>query len=72
MNTIDIWHLIDGKYVHIVQTTDGVRRTYYTDGKKEGIVDITGHSYSELKYNKRMITIKDASGKSWEREAPTI
>jgi len=71
-NTTDLWHLINGKYVHIVQVTDGTRRTYYTDGKEEGIVNITGPSYAKHEYYKRVITVKGASGETWEREAETI
>ena len=42
MNTLEFWHLINEKYVHITQITDGTQRTYYTDGKEEGKIDITG------------------------------
>ena len=33
MQEIDIWHQIDGKWVHIVQRTQNGIREYYTDGK---------------------------------------
>jgi hypothetical protein len=71
MNTLELWHLINGEYVHIVQVTEGTHRTYYTNEKQEGIVDITGPSYAERKYEKRMVTVKSASGETWEREAVT-
>jgi len=70
-NTLDIWHLIDGEYVHIVQVTDGQFRTYYTDGKEEGRVDITGPSYAKRKYEKRFVTVKYADGSTAERETVT-
>jgi hypothetical protein len=71
MNTIEFWHLINGEYVHIVQVTERTRRTYYTDGKREGEVDITGPMYAERKYEKRMVTVKGSSGETWERETVT-
>jgi hypothetical protein len=67
MNTIEFWHLINGKYVYIIQITDGAYRTYYTDGKKEGIVDITGPSYAERKYELETYTIKTSDGE-YERK----
>jgi hypothetical protein len=72
METLEFWHLINGKYVHIVQVTERLQRTYYTNGKREGIVNITGPSYAERKYEKRMVEVKGPDGDSWEREAPTI
>ena len=72
MDTLELWHLIDGKYVHIVQVTEGLQRTYYTGGKKEGIVNIAGPSYAERKYEKRMVEVRGPNGASWEKEAVTI
>ena len=31
-NITSIWHLFDGKFVHIFQITKGDLREYYTDG----------------------------------------
>lgn len=67
-NTVDMWHLINGEYVHIIQITDGTQRTYYTDGKREGIVDITGPSYAKREYSTHIINLKCADGTVLERE----
>jgi aspartate 1-decarboxylase len=67
MNTLELSHLINGKYVHIIQITDGARRTYYTDGKREGVVDITGPSYAERKYELETYTLKTYDGE-YERK----
>lgn len=69
MNTIDIWHLIDGKYTHIVQTTDGTYRTFYTNGKKEGIVDITGPMYAKHKYELETYILKSSEGEFERKRA---
>ncbi len=70
MSILDIWHLIDGKYIHIVQISEGVTRTFYTNGKKEGKVDITGPLYSERKYEKQTRTVKSSTD-TWEMEVAT-
>lgn len=62
MSTLELWHLINGKYVHIIQITNGARRTYYTDGKKEGEIDITGPMYAKRKYELETYTIKTSDG----------
>ena len=72
MDTLEFLHLINGEYVHIVQVTERTHRTYYTDGKREGIVDITGPSYAERKYEKRMVEFRESNGDTFEREAATI
>ena len=61
MNTLELWHLINGEYVHIVQVTNGTGRTYYTDGKKEGYeVDITGPMYAKRKYELETYTMRSS------------
>ena len=36
METIELWHIINGSYVHIVQVVDeDGEKTYYTNGIKE-------------------------------------
>ena len=35
MTTIDLWHPINGMWVHIAQTTEDGKHKYYTDGVKE-------------------------------------
>lgn len=68
MNTLELYHLIDGKYVHIVQVTKGTSRTYYTDGKKEGHkVDITGPMYAKRKYVTEKYTLRSSDGE-YQRE----
>jgi hypothetical protein len=32
METVALWHPMNGKWVHIVQTTENSVRKYYTDG----------------------------------------
>jgi len=34
---IDLWHKINGKYVHIAQIYEGEYKGFYTDGVKEKI-----------------------------------
>jgi len=69
MNIIDIWHLIDGEYIHIVQTTNGTSRTFYTNGKKEGKVDITGPMYAKHKYELETYTLKSSKGEFERKRA---
>ena len=72
METLDIYHLINGEYVHIIQVTDGLQRTYYTNGKKEGIVNIAGLGYAERKYEKRIIDVKWDDGVVTKTEVASI
>ena len=70
MNTLELWHLINGKYVHIVQVTNGTGRTYYTDGKREGYeVDITGPMYAKRKYETEEYTLKYSDGEYQRKKA---
>lgn len=67
-NTLELWHLINGEYVHIVQVTEGTQRTYYTNGKQEGPpVDITSPMYAKHEYATEKYTLKTSSGE-FERE----
>lgn len=36
MKTTQIWHIIDDKFVHLVQEETGNQITYYTNGINEG------------------------------------
>ncbi|MGD9157243.1 MAG: hypothetical protein PVG39_02445 [Desulfobacteraceae bacterium] len=33
---IELWHIIDGKYVHIVYVIEGTKHTCYVDGQMTG------------------------------------
>ena len=41
---IELWHVIDGRYVHIAQVVKDGKRIYYTDGKQEEPVKLTNRS----------------------------
>ena len=63
---INIWHIIDSKWVHIVQITKDDIREYYTDGKLTGVKKVNKDGtikVSPLFIFEHNVEVSDAPGR---------